>query len=167
MHRLTHELRHARVLTCRSMRGNAWHSSFFLCRVSVMSTRPKKIIGWISAILVSAFTLMSAVLGILMQDNPEAIAMGERLGITGMATEFAITKVIIVALFLFPRTSTVGFVLMIGYYGGVLATNITHGFTFSEYALVLVVFALLTLSAWARNPELLTRLKGKPMQVEA
>lgn len=126
-----------------------------------MSTRIGNIIGWICAIIVAAFTLMSAALSVLMQGNPEAIAMGERLGITGMESEFAISKLVIVALYLWPRTSTVGFVLMIGYYGGVLATNITHGFTFAEYAPVLVVFVLLTVGAYFRNPELLARLKGQ------
>ncbi len=130
-----------------------------------MTTRIGTIIGWICAILVSAFTLLSVVLGILMKDNPEAIAMGERLGITGMEIPLDVAKVIILALFLWPRTSTVGFVLMVGYYGGVLATNMTHGFAIAEYAPVLVVFALLTISAWFRNPELTARLRKKPVQI--
>jgi len=64
-------------------------------------------------------------------------------------------------LYLIPRTSTVGFVLLVGYYGGALATNITHGVPTAEYAPILIVFVLLTLDAWLRKPELLARLKGK------
>jgi len=63
--------------------------------------------------------------------------------------------------YVIPRTATVGFVLMVGYYGGALATNITHGFTVPEYAPILVALALMTVDAYLRKPELLWRIKGK------
>jgi hypothetical protein len=126
-----------------------------------MKSRVGTIVGWICAVLVSAFTLMSAVMGVLLSGDPAAIEMGERLGITGMEYQLGLVKLVIILLFLFPRTSTVGFVLMIGYYGGVLATNITHGFTFAEMAPIYVVFLLLMISAYVRNPELLARIRGK------
>lgn len=128
-----------------------------------MTSRIGSIIGWICAVLVSAFTVFSAVMGILFSDDPAAMAMGERLGITGMELPLAIVKIIIVLLYLFPKTTTVGFVLMIGYFGGVLATNMTHGFTFAETVPVYVVFILLTVAAYFRSPELLARVKGKTM----
>jgi hypothetical protein len=126
-----------------------------------MSSRASSVIGWICAGLVSAFTVFSSVMAFLYSADPAAIAMGERLGIIGMEQRLAIVKLVIVALYLFPRTSVVGFVLMVGYYGGVLATNMTHAFTLPEYAPVILVFVLLTIDAWFRKPELTDRLMGK------
>ncbi len=129
--------------------------------LSLMSTRVGSVIGWICASLVALFTLFSAALEFMPVTDPVTAAFVEKLGITGMGLQLGITKIIITLLYLFPRTSTVGFVLIIGYYGGALATNITHGFTFMDTLPIYVVFALLTISAWFRNPELLARLRGK------
>lgn len=120
------------------------------------------IIGWICTLLVSALTIFSGVMEFVMpMDNPDVAAMVARLGVGGMEYYLGVAKLVFAALYLVPRTSTVGFVLLIGYYGGALATNITHGFTPAEYAPILLVFVFMTLDAWLRKPELLERLLGK------
>ncbi len=128
-----------------------------------MKLRLSSIIGWISAGLVAALTLFSAVMAFVPVTNPEAIAFAMKLGVSEIDTELAIVKIVITLLFLIPRTSTIGFVLMVGYYGGALATNMTHGMTVAEYAPILVVFVLLTISAYVKNPELLSRLMKRPV----
>ncbi len=57
--------------------------------------------------------------------------------------------------------------MMIGYMGGALATNLTHGFTNLEALPIYICLLLLTLSAWYRNPELVQRLLGKPVPAKA
>ncbi len=52
---------------------------------------------------------------------------------------------------------------MIGYMGGALATNLTHGFTHLEALPIYISFVLLAVSAIFRNPELLSRLMKKPV----
>ncbi len=129
-----------------------------------MKPRLSSIIGWICTVLVAALTIFSGIMEFVMPMNdPDIAAFVSRLGLTGLEYPLGAAKLIIAALYLLPRTSTVGFVLMVGYYGGALATNITHGVPVAEYGLILVVFALLTLDAWLRKPELLIRLKGKPV----
>lgn len=128
-----------------------------------MKIRFSSVVGWTAVFLVSALTLFSAIMGFMPQIDPVAIEFGTKLGVATIGLQLGIMKTLIVALFVYPRTSTVGFVLMVGYYGGALATNITHGFTLAEYGILYVVLALLTLSAYIRNPELLTRIKGKPV----
>lgn len=125
-----------------------------------MSNRTGTIIGWICAILVSALTVMSAIAEFMPLTDPAMIAFAERLGVKDIAVQLGILKLILVVIFLYPRTSTVGFVLMIGYFGGALATNITHGFTVMEALPVYIALVLLTISGYFRNPELVTRLKG-------
>lgn len=127
-----------------------------------MSTRMGNVIGWICAILPAALTIFSGIMEFVMSmTDPEIIAYVTRLGITGMEYPLGATKLLIAGLFLWPRTSTVGFVLMVGYYGGALATNITHAIPMAEYFPIVAVLVLLTISAYFRNPELLTRLKGR------
>lgn len=128
-----------------------------------MKIRFSSFVGWTAVFLVSALTLFSAIMGFMPQTDPAAIEIATKMGVANFSMQLGITKILIVALFVYPRTSTVGFVLMIGYYGGALATNITHGFAPAEYGILYVVLGLLTLSAYVRNPELLTRIKGKPV----
>lgn len=124
-----------------------------------MKSRFGIIIGWICAILVAAFNLFAAIMKFVpVTPGSPADAMGQRLGVVGLEHQLGVLELIIIVLFLIPRTSTVGFVLMIGYMGGALATNLTHGFTNMEALPIYISFILLTVSAYFRNPELLSRL---------
>lgn len=126
-----------------------------------MKIRFSSIIGWICTVLVAALTIFSGIMEFIMpMDDPVTLAYITRLGITGLEYHLGAAKLVIAALYLFPRTSTVGFVLMVGYYGGALATNITHAVPVGEYFPLLVVLVLLTIDAGLRKPELLARLKG-------
>ncbi|NOS66791.1 MAG: DoxX family protein [Candidatus Peribacteraceae bacterium] len=125
-----------------------------------MKIRASSIIGWTTAILVAAFNLFAAVMKFVpVEPGSDGAVMMERLGVTGMMQQLGVLELIVIALFLIPRTSTVGFVLMIGYLGGALATNLTHGFTHLEALPIYILFVLLMISAWFRNPELTTRLR--------
>lgn len=125
-------------------------------------SKVSSIIGWICVGLVSAFTLFSAVMNMLpIEGNQPAIDIATRLGILDIIVALGVVKVLLVIVYVLPRTSTVGFVLMAAYYAGALATNITHGFTPAEYSPLVVTLAVMTIGAYFRNPELLWRLKGK------
>ena len=131
-----------------------------------MTSRTGTIIGWICAIPVAAFNLFAAVMKFMpVVPGSAAEVMGNKLGVVGLDHQLGVLELIIVALFLIPRTSTVGFVLMIGYMGGALATNLTHGFSNIDALPIYIAFALLTISAWYRNPELTARLLKRPVQV--
>lgn len=120
------------------------------------------IIGWTATGLIAAFNLFAAVMKFVpVAPGSPAEAMGQRLGVTGMEYGLGVLEFIIIALFLIPRTSTVGFVLMVGYMGGALATNLTHGVTHAEALPIYILFVLLMISAWFRNPELTARLRKK------
>lgn len=124
-------------------------------------------IGWTAAILVAAFNLFAAVMKLFVPIVPgtPAAEMQQRFGLTdALHFQLGILELFIVVLFLIPRTMTVGFVLMVGYMGGVLATNLTHGFTHMEALPIYVTFLLLTVSAWYRTPELTARLFKRPIQ---
>ena len=128
-----------------------------------MSSRLNSVIGWICHGLVAAFTIFSGVMEFIIDFSvPDMVAYTDSLGITGGEYYIGAAKLVIAALFLIPRTSTVGFVFMVGYFGGVLATHITHGMTgLPENAAIYLVFIFLTVGAWFRLPELTARLRGK------
>jgi hypothetical protein len=127
-----------------------------------MSKRAGSVVGWICAILVGALHILSGVMKFLpVTPGTNNAVMIEQLGIAGLEPKLGVLQLTIAILFLIPRTSTVGFVLLIGYCGGVLATNLTHGMPFAAVAPIYVMFILLTISAYFRNPELLSRIKNK------
>lgn len=121
------------------------------------------VIGWICAILVAAFNIFAGIMKFTpVVPGSDSEKMLQKLGMTQQFDHvLGVLELTIVVLFLIPRTSTVGFVLMIGYMAGALATNLTHGFTNMEAMPIYITFALLTISAYFRNPELLSRLRGK------
>ena len=88
--------------------------------------------------------------------SPQEQMMQQMSLTTGMMHVFGVIEIVSVILYLVPRTSTIGFVLMVGYFGGVLATLLTHG---QDATMIYIVLALLTVSAYFRNPELLSRLR--------
>ncbi len=118
------------------------------------------ILGWICALLVAALNVFAGISKFLpvAPDSPQAVMM-QSMGITpSIAYVLGTIELVTVVLLLIPRTSTIGFVIMVGYLGGVTATLITHS---QDATVGYIALALLTVSAYVRNPELLSRLKGK------
>ncbi len=128
-----------------------------------MKSRIGLVIGWICALLVAALNAFALVMKYVpVAPGSEAEAMLQKLGLTvNMQHVLGVVEGITLVLFLIPRTSTVGFVLMVGYMGGALATNLTHGFSNADVMPLYITFVLLTISAYFRNPELLSRLTKK------
>lgn len=136
--------------------------------MSRMTTRTRSILGWICVGLVAAFSLFASVMKFVpVEPGSAADLMQQRLGIVGMVQALGVVEFIILVLYVLPRTSTVGFVLMVGYMGGALATNLTHGFTHADALPMYVIFALMTLGAYFRNPELLSRVLKRSVPVKA
>ncbi len=130
---------------------------------SSMKLRFSSIVGWTCAILVAAFNIFAGIMKFTpIAPGSEAEVMMQKIGVTPSFNHaLGILELLIVVLFLVPRTSTVGFVLMVGYLAGALATNLTHGFSHMEALPIYILFVLLTISAYFRNPELLSRLRNK------
>ncbi|WP_434048586.1 MULTISPECIES: DoxX family protein [Sorangium] len=121
------------------------------------------IASWVLTVLLSLATLASGVLQLMPPPNAEGAAFIERLGIAHIAVPLGITKICLAILFLIPRCSVIALVLMIGYFSGALATNMTRGFTLPEYLPLIFVLVLLAITGWIRNPELRQRLLGRPV----
>ena len=125
-----------------------------------MKIRLRFLIGWTCAVLVSVFNIFASIMKFIpVPAGSEQEAMMQSMGMTANLTYIlGAVELVITILYLIPKTSTIGFILLIGYFGGVLATLLTHG---QDATIAYVVFVLLTVSAYVRNPELLDRLRGK------
>lgn len=132
-----------------------------------MKRRTTLIIGWIAALPVIAMHAFAAVTK-FMTFPPDSLQtqLPRTLGYADIIRPLGLLEMAIVILFILPRTSTVGFILMVGYTAGILATHFTHGFTAAQNAPIFVMLLLLAVSAWFRNPELTARLRGEPVPGE-
>lgn len=132
-----------------------------------------RILGWVLVLLLLAAHAMALMSKINppVEGTPE-YAMALKLGMVGLEIPLLIVEALTIILFLIPRTSAIGAVLMIGYMGGVLATVLTHDLNdpeaqvqvarFTQSIPVIVMLGFAAFAAWIRNPELAKRLvRGK------
>lgn len=121
-----------------------------------------KITGWVLAGLIGLLHIPALMGKFMPSADPQVVAMSEQLGLNLFSQPLlGVVELVTLALFFVPRTSTIGFIMMVGYMGGVLATMLTHGFGGMAGMPIYIAMAVLTLSAWFRNRELATRALGK------
>lgn len=122
-----------------------------------MTDKTKNVIQWIAAGLVGAIFLMS---GTMKFNLPaDALTQMASQGLTpAMAKNLAIIEILSAILFLIPRTSVLGTLLLTAYMGGAIATHFTHGQPLMAPCVILAVVWIV--SVW-RNAELKSRLFGQ------
>lgn len=131
---------------------------------SVPHTKSKWLrgLGWFFVVLLIAMHAMALMSKINPPTAGQGYDMSVQLNILGLEMPFLFAEVLTLVLFLIPRTSVIGLLLMVGYMAGVLATFLTHGFSLAESSMILVLLAFVAIAGWIRNPELAQRLiKGK------
>lgn len=130
-------------------------------KVPVVS-KAGKIVGWVCVALIGLLHIPALLSKFMPSTDPAAVAMSEQLGLNLFSQPImGVVEIVTLVLFIYPRTSTLGFIMMVGYMGGVLATMLTHGFGGMAGMPIYIAMAVLTLSAWFRNRELASRLQGK------
>ena len=84
-----------------------------------------------------------------------------KIGLLPYLGSLGIIELLLVALFLWPRTMKMGFLLLTGYFGGAMAVELSHGSVFIVPGIILV---LIWVAAYLRNPSLF-RSANKPAQL--
>jgi hypothetical protein len=89
--------------------------------------RKARITGWVLSGLVIAFMLMDASMKLLTL--PVVLEAGAALGLPGasMARGLGILLLVCTALYIVPRTTVLGAILLTGYLGGAVATHLRIG----------------------------------------
>lgn len=128
--------------------------SIYYC--DTMTDKTKNIVQWVAAGLVAAVFLMS---GAMKFNLPaDALAQMESQGLTAaIARNLAIIEILSAILYLLPRTSVLGTLLLTAYMGGAIATHLTHG---QPLMAPCVILAIVWIVAVWRNAELKARLFG-------
>lgn len=106
--------------------------------------------GWIISILPVLALLMSGVMKFLQP--PEAVEGFEHLGWPlDLAVPLGVVELVCALLYLIPRTTMLGAVLLTGYLGGAIATHVRIG---EQFVAPVVLGVLIWLGLFLRDPRL-------------
>lgn len=116
-----------------------------------------KIIGWILSALLAALLFMSATFKFV--DWPKKEEEFAKMGFTvDLMSKIGIVEVVITILFLIPRTSFLGAILLTGYLGGATVTHLRAGEAFFPPVIIgILVWTALGL----RNSAIFSLAAGK------
>lgn len=141
--------------------GNATIASIYSFLSLSFMAKAKKIIGWICTILIVLFMGPSLVMKFIATEGTEAATLMAGDGYWEFRQYLGALQAVTLILFLIPRTALVGYIMVIGYAAGALATVLTHGnFAAEGWPLVWALF-FITVCGYTRFPELTQRLRGK------
>jgi uncharacterized membrane protein YphA (DoxX/SURF4 family) len=122
-----------------------------------MNTKTRNIINWVLAGLV-AFIFIGSAMGKLTADEI-GIAEAAKSGLDKTSFMFlGIVEIVSVILFLIPRTSIIGSLLLVAYMGGAIATHLEHA---QPLMFPVAISVFVWIVAFIRNPELSQRIFGK------
>ena len=123
-------------------------------------SKTRKIAGWVLASLLFALLLMSGVMKIFASGNPDSEMFKSfiKLGLEGKLILIAAGELASALLFLIPKTSSLGTLLLSAHFGGAIATHMEHG---EAYFPVVIILLLMWVTSYLRNPEMLSSFKRK------
>lgn len=116
------------------------------------------IVGWVASVLLAAFMFLTAFGKFFATPTDDMGKQFIKIGIYDNRFLFGGMEIVIAILMLIPRTSALGVLGAIGYWGGAMAVEMS--FKTPPFA-PMVALMLVTLVAFLRTPELFERALGK------
>jgi len=113
-------------------------------------SKARKISSWVVVGLLTALFLMSS--GSKLTGSLEMVTNFEKWGLSEWLTIVGIGELVSAILYLIPRTSSLGVLLLSAHMGGAIVTHICHGEPFAFQSVILV---LVWVGNYLRNPEML------------
>lgn len=121
-----------------------------------MSTKTRKIIGWVLTGLLAFVFLSSAFMK--LKGGVDVAKSATGFGITlGTLQLLGVVEIISLVLFAIPRTGLLGTLLLAAYLGGAIATHLEHNL---PVVAPVIIQCILWITATIRFPELSRRLVG-------
>jgi len=114
-------------------------------------SKKRKIASWILVGLMSALFIMSAAMKLISGADSEMAQNFAKWGLEGKLMLVGMGELISVILFLIPRTSSLGVLLLSAHLGGAIATHMEHGEMFLPQSIMLL---LVWVANYLRNPEM-------------
>ena len=119
-------------------------------------SKGRKIAAWVSVGILGALFLMSA--SMKLMGGAEVAANFAKYGLSGRELLIGLGELAAAILFMVPRTSSLGVLLLSAHMGGAIVTHMGHGESFAFQSVILVV---LWVANWLRNPEMLFSFSKK------
>lgn len=119
-----------------------------------MSQKAMNIIGWVLSIVLALLFAMSAFMKLSL--NATAVQQAVAAGMDADTYRIiGVVELLSLVLFLVPRTSLIGALLLIAYMGGAIATHLQHQ---QPITMAVAIQVVLWIATFLRHPELKQRL---------
>lgn len=126
-----------------------------------MASKKQRIIGWVLSGLVAALLIGPSAMGKFTEWEGKD-KMLEKMGFsTDLLFKIGILEVTLAILFLIPRTSFVGAILLTGYLGG---ATVTHLRIEEPFVMPVVIGVVVWIACGLRRPEIFSLAAGRPAQ---
>ncbi len=118
-----------------------------------MNDKTRKIVGWVISGAVAAMLIMSAIMK--LKGAPEAMDMLTGWGFTeSEITMIGVGELISAILFLIPKTSSLGTLLLSAYFGGAIASHMQAAAPGESYMIPAILLIVVWIAALIRNREM-------------
>ncbi len=114
-----------------------------------MKSKVRSTTAWILASMAGLLVLTSGIMK--LAGAPPVVEGMTKLGVGPYIPVLGAMEIVFTALFLFPKTSKIGFLLLTCYFAGALATDLSHGNTIVTPIIILI---LLWVAAFLKKPEI-------------
>lgn len=124
-----------------------------------MNTNVKRIAALVMTVIASGMTILSGIMK--LSGAPEVTKMLTQAGVGPYIPALGIMEIGFAALFIYPKTMKLGFILLSCYFAGAMATDLSHGSTLANAAFVMV---LIWVAAFLRDSSIFLPA-SKPQQL--
>ena len=100
--------------------------------------KAKKIITIIFTVLASAMVIFSGILK--LTGSADLVAALTKVGVADYIIYLGIMEILFTALFIYPKTMKIGFILLCCYFAGALATELSHGTPFNALTPMILIW---------------------------
>ncbi len=126
-----------------------------------MPSKTQRITGWVLTGLLGLFLIGASGVPKFI-DFPDKKEMFEKLGVPlDLAPALGVIEVAVAILFLIPRTSFVGAILVTGYLGGAVWTHLRVG---DPWFVPIIIGVVMWVALGLRQPTIFALASGKPLQ---
>lgn len=128
-----------------------------------MTSKNSRIIGWILTGLVGLFMIGASGIPKFI-DWPGKSAMMDHLGLPlGLVPQIGVIEILVTVLYLVPRTSFIGAIMLTGYLGGAILTHVRIG---DPWFFPLIIGVLAWIGLALRKPVVGRLAMGKSIRYE-
>jgi hypothetical protein len=120
-----------------------------------MPGKARRIAAWVLTGLLTLLFVFSAAMK--LAQTPQAVEGIGKYGLTDFIILIGVGELVSAVLFLIPRTTSLGLLLLSGYMGGAIATHMEHG---ESFVLPSVILVLVWVAGYLRHPEVLQSFRA-------